>query len=342
MKGRGDVMAIDIHAHHIPPAVVQRVKRDGSTYGVEIAEWGSEGPQFRFGRAAAPIRPIVKELQDLADRENRLKEKNLRHQLLSTWLDIVGYNLPVEEGCRWSRFLNQSMAGALKQQNPEGHFTGIATVPLQSGERAAEELEFAVKECGMAGVTIGTHINGKNLDERSLDPFWRTAEKLKTPIIIHPFFPLGVERLGAYFLTHIVGLPAETTLAAASLYCGGVIDRFPDLRIVLCHGGGFFPYQVGRLDRGREVRDDIKKATRRVARETLAWFYYDTILFDPKILEFLISEAGADHVLLGSDCPFGIGDPHPTRIVAEARISAVERDMILIGNATRLFQLKAT
>ena len=334
-------MAIDVHAHHIPSSVMQRLQQREADCGVEIAASGPEGPQLRLGQGSAPGRPIIKELLDLADREKKLKEQNLQHQILSTWLDIVGYNLPVEQGCRWSRLLNRCLAEELKQHKPERRFTGIATVPLQSGERAAEELEFAVKECGMLGVTIGTHVNGKNLDDPSLRPFWRMAEKLKTPIIIHPFFPLGLERLGSYFLTHIVGLTAETTLAAASLYCGGVIDQFPDLKIVLCHGGGFFPYQVGRLERGREIRDDIKKATRRMAREALGWFYYDTILFDPKILEFLISEAGADHVLLGSDCPFGIGDPDPTRIVSQTGIAGSDKEMILSGNALRLFPIKS-
>jgi aminocarboxymuconate-semialdehyde decarboxylase len=282
----------------------------------------------------------MKELLDLDYKKKLLKEQKLRHQVLSTWLDTTGYSLPVEQGCRWSRLLNRSMAEELGQ-NAEGKFTGIATVPLQSGEKAAEELEHAVTRYSMAGVTIGTHVNGKNLDDPALHPFWQAAEKLRSPIIIHPFFPLGIQRLGSYFMTHVVGLTAETTLAAMSLYCGGVIDRFPDLKIILCHGGGFFPYQVGRLDRARETRDDIKKATRRPARDLLRWFYYDTILFDPKILEFLISEAGADHVLLGSDCPFGIGDPQPARIVEEARLSPAEKEQILSGNAFRLFNMKA-
>lgn len=333
-------MAIDIHAHYIPSSVMDRVKEEGTGFGVELATWGPEGPQLRLGEGSAPGRPIVKELLDLDERGKRFKEQNLRHQILSTWLDTVGYNLTVEQGCRWSRLLNRAMADELKQQSHVGRFTGIATVPLQSGEKAAEELEFAIQECGLVGVTIGTHVNGKNLDDPSLRPFWRAAEKLKRPIIIHPFFPLGVQRLGSYFFTHIVGLPAETTLAAASLYCGGVIDQFPDLKIILCHGGGFLPYQFGRLERGREIRDDIKKATRRMARDALSWFYYDTILFDPRVLEFLIAEAGADHVLMGSDCPFGIGDPQPARIVQEARISPAERDQILSQNAVRLFEIE--
>jgi aminocarboxymuconate-semialdehyde decarboxylase len=332
-------MAIDVHAHHVPPNVFAQLKQDHRC-GVEIAEWGAEGPQLRLGQGSTPSRPIINELLDLKDRENRFKEQNVRHQVLSTWLDTVGYNLPVEQGCGWSRLLNLAMAETLKQQGPQNFYSGIATVPLQSGEKAAEELEFAVAEAGLLGVTIGTHVNGKNLDDPALEPFWRAAERLKAPIILHPFFPLGVQRLSSYFMTHVVGLTAETTLAAMSLYCGGVIDRFPDLKIVLCHGGGFFPYQAGRLDRARATRDDIKQATRKVPRDVVSWFYYDTILFDPKVLEFLISEAGVDHVLLGSDCPFGIGDPHPTQIVSATRLSSTEKEQILSGNALRLFRIK--
>ncbi|HWP57733.1 MAG TPA: amidohydrolase family protein [Candidatus Acidoferrales bacterium] len=331
--------AVDVHAHYIPPAALERL-RQAPECGVEIAGWGADGPQLKFGNAS-PSRPIIKELLDLDERKSTLEKKNLQHQVLSTWLDTVGYNLPVEQGCRWSRLLNVSLRAALNERGRASSFSAIATVPLQSGERAAEELEFAVKECGCLGVTIGTHVNGKNLDDRSLEPFWRAAERLNVPIIVHPFFPLGSERLGSYFLTHVVGLTAETTLAAMSLYCGGVIDRFPDLKIILCHGGGFFPYQFGRLDRARETRDDIKKATRRAARAVVSWFHYDTILFEPEVLEFLISEAGADHVLLGSDCPFGIGDPDPTRIVSAARVSEEDKEKILSGNARRLFRVPA-
>ncbi|MFQ5850659.1 MAG: amidohydrolase family protein [Candidatus Binatia bacterium] len=332
-------MNIDVHAHYIPPRVLDRVKESGSTYGVEIAEWASDGPRLRLGRGLAPIRPIFKELRDIPDRESRLRESSIDQQILSTWLDIVGYGLPVGKGSKWSRMLNESMAEELRSQRPRGSFIATATVPLQDGARAAEELEFAIRQCGLNGVIIGSNINGRNLDDTSLRPFWQTAERLKTPIILHPFNPLGLERLGSYFLTHLVGLPADTTVAAACLYFGGVIDRFPDLRIILCHGGGFLPYQQGRLSRGMEVRDDLRKATRMLGRDVLAWFYYDTIVFDTKVLEFLVSEAGADHVLLGSDCPFGIGDPHPARLVAEARLSVEARDQILSRNAIRLFNL---
>lgn len=330
-------MHIDIHAHYIPFTVVERIQKDGAIYGVEIAEWGSDGPRLRFGKASLPIRPIVRELRDLSDRESRLRESEIDRQILSTWLDIVGYNLPVEEACKWSRMLNQCMGEELRRQGTGKNFTGTATVPLQDGARAAEEIHFAVRECGLNGVIIGSNVNGQNLDEPSLNPFWRAVERLRTPIIIHPFNVLGVERLGKYFLTHLVGLPADTTVAAAAMYFGGVLDRFPDLRVVLCHGGGFLPYQVGRLNRGREVREDIRQSTRLLARDAVAWFYYDSLVFDPEVLDFLVSEAGPGHVLLGSDCPFGIGDPHPARVIEQAHLNPDVKDQILSGNAVRLF-----
>ncbi len=217
----------------------------------------------------------------------------------------------------------------------------MCTVPLQNAGKAAEELEFAVRERDFKGVIIGTHVNGKNLDDSSLHPFWRAAERLQTVIIIHPFFPMGAERLEAYYLAQVAGYTAETTVAAICLYAGGVLDRFPGLRIVLCHGGGFFPYQIGRLARAREVREDIQRNTRRMARDALKWFYYDSLVFDSRVLEWLVSEVGADHVMLGSDCPFAIGDPNPTRVVLEASLPAEAKEQILSRNALRLFGIDA-
>ena len=187
------------------------------------------------------------------------------------------------------------------------------------------------------GAMIGPSIGSANLDDPGLDPFWKAAERMQVPLIIHPLNPLGIERLGKYFLTHIVGLLADTTVGVASMYFSGVLDRFPDLKIILCHGGGFLPYQFGRMNRGREIQPDIQKTTALMGRDVLRWFYYDTIVFEPDVLEFLIAEAGADHVLLGSDCPFGIGDPRPLDIIEKIRIDPADKASILGGNAERLF-----
>ena len=328
-------MNIDCHAHYVPPAVLERLRKDGPSFGVEVGEDTPQGPRLRLGQGRPLARPILAPATDLPKRRETLRESRVDRQVLSAWMDIVGYSLPVDEAVRWSRMLNESMGEALA--SADGLFRGTATVPLQDGSRAAEELEFAVTECGLIGAMIGSNIDGANLDDPSLDPFWKAAERLEVPLIIHPLNPLGIERLGSYFLTHIVGLLADTTVGVACLYFGGVLDRFPDLKIILCHGGGFLPYQFGRMTRGREIQPEIRKATALMGRDVLRWFYYDTIVFEPDVLEFLVAEAGADHVLLGSDCPFGIGDPNPTEIVEKLRLDRADRDRILGGNAERLF-----
>ncbi len=330
-------MKIDCHAHYVPPAVLERLRRDGGSFGVEVGEETPQGPRLRLGQGRALARPILAPATDLPRRRDTVRESRLDRQILSAWMDVVGYMLPVEQAVRWSRMLNDSMREALADGDREGLFRGTATVPLQDGARAAEELEYAVGECGLTGAMIGSNIDGANLDDPGLDPFWKSAERLKVPLIIHPLNPLGIDRLGKYFLTHVVGLLADTTVAVACLYFSGVLDRFPDLRIILCHGGGFLPYQFGRMTRGREIQPDIRKNTALMGADVLRWFYYDTIVFEPDVLEFLVAEAGADHVLLGSDCPFGIGDPRPLEIVEKIRLSRTERDKILGGNAERLF-----
>ena len=328
-------MNIDCHAHYVPPSVLERLRKDGLSFGVEVGEDTPQGPRLRLGQGRPLARPILAPATDLPKRRETLRESRVDRQVLSAWMDIVGYSLPVDQAVRWSRMLNESMGEALA--SADGLFRGTATVPLQDGARAAEELEFAVTECGLIGAMIGSNIDGANLDDPSLDPFWKAAERLEVPLIIHPLNPLGIERLGSYFLTHIVGLLADTTVGVACLYFGGVLDRFPDLKVILCHGGGFLPYQFGRMTRGREIQPEIRKSTALMGRDVLRWFYYDTIVFEPDVLEFLVAEAGADHVLLGSDCPFGIGDPNPTEIVEKLRLDRADRDRILGGNAERLF-----
>ena len=331
-------MNIDCHAHYVPPAVIERLRRDGASFGVEVGEETPQGPRLRLGGPDRPLaRPILAPATDLPKRIDTVRETRLDRQILSAWMDIVGYTLPVEQAVNWSRLLNDSMREALADGDRDGLFRGTATVPLQDGARAAEELEYAVKECGLMGAMIGPSIGSANLDDPWLDPFWKAAERMQVPLIIHPLNPLGIERLGKYFLTHIVGLLADTTVGVASMYFSGVLDRFPDLRIILCHGGGFLPYQFGRMTRGREIQPDIQKATALMGRDVLRWFYYDTIVFEPDVLEFLIAEAGADHVLMGSDCPFGIGDPRPLDIIDKIRIDPADKAKILGGNAERLF-----
>jgi len=329
--------AIDIHHHYVPEQIVGEAKRHGKALGIEVSEDKDGSIYFSFN--GGPRYPLQRGLTDVEPRLAMMAKGKIALAALDPSTQLLGYDLKGEQAESWCRIHNESVKEFLKKY-PD-RFTAMAAVPIQEPARAARVLEHAVTQLDFRGAYIATNVNHRYYDSEDFDPFWAKAQELDVLVFMHPDNAAGTELMGAYGLRLVCGNPADTTLSLGILIYSGVLDRFPNLKLCTCHGGGFFPYQVGRLERGREIRDDIKKATRRMAREALGWFYYDTILFDPKILEFLISEVGADHVLLGSDCPFGIGDPNPTRIVLEAEISAVEKDQILSGNALRLFQIKS-
>jgi aminocarboxymuconate-semialdehyde decarboxylase len=179
-------------------------------------------------------------------------------------------------------------------------------------------------------------VRGRNLDDPALAPFWAMAEQLDAFIFIHPTGGAGAERLGSYSLKNLVGLPFETTIAGASLVFGGVLERHPGLKICLSHGGGFLPYQAGRFGHGYAVRPEAKVNLKQPPQESIGRLYYDTILHSRPTLEFLISSVGADHVLLGSDYPFDMGNLDCVARVAALAIPAPDRDLIAGGYAARL------
>jgi aminocarboxymuconate-semialdehyde decarboxylase len=194
---------------------------------------------------------------------------------------------------------------------------------------------------GLRGAMIGTHVNGRNLDDPALGTFWSTAAELDAFIFIHPHAGAAGERLNEYYLKNLVGLPFETTIAGACLVFGGVLERYPRLKICLSHGGGFVPYQAGRFQHGWKVRGEPRLHLKEPPSKSLDRLYYDTILHSKPTLEFLICSVGPDHVLLGSDYPFDMGNVDCVARVKEAEIAAEARDFILGGYARTLLGEKA-
>ncbi len=252
-------------------------------------------------------------------------------------MDVAGYSLPPEQGAAWSRAQNEGLAASLAEAS--GRHTGLATVPLQSPAHAVEELRFAVRSLGLRGAMVDPNALGRPLGDHAFDPFWKAAADLAAPVILHPFLLEAVERFGRHYLHNLVGYPFETTLAAGSLILGGTLDRFPSLDIVLVHGGGFFPYHIGRFDRGHTTRPEARSDGASSPSSYLRRFHYDTLVQFTPALTYLVAVAGADRVLLGSDHPFWLGDPEPLRIVREAGLPKADEAAILGGNAARLFRL---
>ncbi len=333
-------MIVDVHCHYVSPRVAAAVREHPGRYGVRVEAGAAGAPRFLIGdQPTVPPQTLLPALLDLDARQQAMAGQGIEHQVLSTAVSFTGYALPVEQGIAWARLLNDTTAADL-QAAPRGRFTACATVPLQDGRAAAAELQRACGTLGYRGVVIGTHVAGRNLDDPALDPFWAAAQEAGVPIIIHPALVIANPRLGRYYFSNLLGNPYDTSIAAAALVFGGVCDRFPDLTVVLVHGGGDFPYQAGRLAHGWSVRPEARDTARRPPTDYLRWFYYDTVLYYPPALRYLAEVAGTERLLLGTDYPYDMCPSDPRGLVAAAGFAAGEQDRIYGATATELFRLQ--
>lgn len=327
-------MIYDVHAHCIPDAVLDLLRSHGAEFGIEVVA-GEKGEQavLAGGKRLAPFRPV---LGDMDARLRAMDAAGVDVQLLSGWIDLTAYSLPAEAGASWARAFNETL-GDEAGKHPD-RFIPLGTVPLQDARRAAEELRHAVEDLGMAGVQIATTVDGADLDQAGLDPFWEAAEALRCLIVIHPCDPLAGVDLSRNFLDNMVGRPAESSIAVAHLLFSGVLERYPDLVVCVVHGGGFVPYQLGRMQRGFSALPHLTARHIQTSPPELASrLYYDTVLHDPQALSFLVEKMGADHVVLGTDYPFEMGDPEPVRTVETIPgLSDEQRRAILGANTERI------
>jgi aminocarboxymuconate-semialdehyde decarboxylase len=190
-------------------------------------------------------------------------------------------------------------------------------------------------------VEILSNVDGRDLDAPQLIPFFKAVEALDVPIFIHPSKVAGVDRMKKYYLDNLVGIPLDTTLAAAHLVFGGVLEKCPNVKFCLSHGGGYVPYQRGRWEHGYEVRPEGKAVIQKLPSHYIPLLYFDTITHFLPALEYLVSSVGADRVVMGTDYPYDMGDATPVATVKSLKkVSAEDKKKILGGNAQRLFKVK--
>jgi aminocarboxymuconate-semialdehyde decarboxylase len=211
-------------------------------------------------------------------------------------------------------------------------FMAIATLPLAQPERAADELKRVMTKHGFKGAMFASNVKGMNLDDPSFEPLWATAAELGAFMFVHPNNVAGADRLKSYYLTNLIGNPLDTTIAAASLIFGGVMDRHPKLKVMLAHGGGFTPYQAARWEHGWKVRGEPKKNVKEQPKNIAKRFLYDTILHSAQALEAMIGLVGVDHVMLGSDYPYDMAMLDCVSHVRGLKISDADKTAILQGN----------
>ena len=334
--------AIDIHHHFVPEQLIEQGKRHGKALGVEVSEEKDGSIHFAFGGRRYGLQ------QGLTDVEPRLAlmdKSRIAVAALDPSTNILGYDLRGEQAESWCRLYNQCVSEFL-EKHPD-RFTAMAAVPIQEPSRAARVLEHAVTELGFRGAYIATNVNHRYYESDEFDPFWAMAQDLDVLVFMHPENPAGTELMGSFGLRLVCGNPADTTLSLGILIYSGVFDRFPNLKLCTCHGGGFFPYHVSRFD--REFLTG-KQATRRADRPNaprcklmpsayLKNLYFDTLVYDVETLEFLRRKVGAEHLMLGTDFPYVLGDWQGVDKIESLSCAEIEKAAILEENAKKLLKL---
>jgi aminocarboxymuconate-semialdehyde decarboxylase len=334
----GRVPVIDIHCHAAAaPGIAalvrdrMRPEDDPSSFftGPESAEHNRRLGREQYGLA----------LTSLDERLSRMDAMRVDLQAVSPspqqfyWADS-------DLGQRLSRLQNEHVAGLVAER--PGRLVGLGSVPLQAPRPAAQELEHLTGGLGLRGVQVSTYPAGRELGDPALEPFWEAAESLGAAVFIHPLGFSHGERLRQFYLNNAIAHPLESALALASLIFNGVLHRRPALKIVVAHGGGYLPFHPSRLDHAWRVRPECRVHIDRPPSEYLRQVYADTVVYTPESVRQLVDFLGADHVLLGTDYPFDMGEDDPVGLLERTPgLSPAERELIAGGNAARLLGIES-
>jgi len=332
--------AIDIHFHVLPELFIDVVRRN-TFAGIVDVDSSKETAELVFhspgGVMVEPGPPLRPDLFDTRLILAEIDQRKLEAAAISPPPQLFAYWAPPEIGERIARAVNDGLA-EMRRAYPD-RFLPLASLPLQHGMRAARELERACGELGLYGAALCTHVNGVDLDVASLDAVFSVAQQLDVPLFLHPQIAGDLSRLQDYHLWNLVGFMMETATAGARLLMSGVFERYPRLKIVLAHGGGFLPYQLGRLDHGYRVRPELNARLPKPPTAYLGNIFCDSLTHNGQALRFLIDRIGADHVVVGSDHPFDMGCDAPVDAVHALGLPVAQQNAVIGDNLAKLLKL---
>jgi aminocarboxymuconate-semialdehyde decarboxylase len=307
------MLRIDIHTHILPKTWPDLDARYGYPGFIRL-DHHTHG-RARMMQGDRFFREIEDNCWDPDRREEDCERFGIDVQVVCTVPVMFSYWAKPEHTLDLCRILNDDVA-QLCAARPT-RFVGLGTLPMQAPDLAIEELRRCVEELGMPGVQIGSHIEDWDLDAPELFPFFEAAQDLGAAILVHPWEMMGRKETPRYWMPWLVGMPAETTRAICTMTFGGVFERLPGLKVMFAHGGGAFPYTLGRIEHGFNVRPDLC-ATRndKPPSHYLDRIFVDAITHDADTLRFLIARMGAERVALGSDYPFPLGELEPGKLIA--------------------------
>ncbi|MGH3501058.1 MAG: amidohydrolase family protein [Nocardioidaceae bacterium] len=325
---------MDVHTHFVPPEVVNEARRghgfDGvRTERVDGEEWLVHRQGFRY--------PLHRSFYDLEVRVRAMDERRVDRAVVSMAPPMFMYWTEGGEATDFCRRSNDALARFTRDSG--GRITAVATLPMQDPDAAASELRRAVGELGLRGAEVGPRVEDVPLDDPAVRSVLATAAELDVPLILHPYYVGSRPGLEEFYLTNLIGNPLETTICAGRLIFSGLLDEIEDLELVLMHGGGFLPYQIGRMDHGHRVRPE-SRGCRYDPSRYLSRFWFDTVTHAAGPLRFLVDMVGADHVVFGTDFPYDMAAGAFEEQVAGTGLD--ERDLAHVAGdtAARLFALE--
>lgn len=324
------MLKIDIHTHILPERWPDLKERYGYGGFVHL-------DHHKCGCARMMIddrffREIESNCWDPEVRLHDCQQHSVDVQVLSTVPVMFNYWAKPEDTLDLSKILNDHIAG-ICHDFPK-RFVGLGTVPMQAPDLAIQEMERCVKDIGLAGIQIGSHINDWNLDQPELFAVFEAAQDLNAAVFVHPWDMVGKDKMPKYWLPWLVGMPAESSLAICSMIFGGVLERLPNLKIAFAHGGGSFPATIGRIEHGFNVRPDLCAVDNQVnPREYLNRIYLDTLVHDPLMLDYLIKLMGPERLALGTDYPFPLGELAPGKLIESTVSDEHIKAQLLHGTA---------
>jgi aminocarboxymuconate-semialdehyde decarboxylase len=323
------MLKIDTHAHILPREWPDLAKKyDDKRFPVMVADQG----RHRIYKDGHFFREVWASAFDPDVRRDDYVRHGVATQVISTVPVMFSYWAKPSQALELHRFLNDHTAEICRNQ--PRHYAGVGTVPLQSPTLAIQELERCVDQLGLQGIQVGSHINDWNLDAPELFPVFEAAADLGAAILVHPWDMMGRDSMPKYWLPWLVGMPAEQSRAACCLIFGGVLERLPRLKVCLAHGGGSFPYTIGRIEHGFRMRPDLVATDNaRNPREYFGRLYFDSCVHDDAALRYLIDVAGIDSIMLGTDYPFPLGEQEPGSGIAALGLGPAAEARMYHGTA---------
>jgi aminocarboxymuconate-semialdehyde decarboxylase len=326
-------MKIDVHWHHAPRRFTEAVLSGSLKIAGQPDPAGAvPGIIVQKGRVQ-----VTDDMTAIEPALAALDAAGLDHATPSIVPPLSQYEAPADIAISVARVVNDGFA-EMKEASG-GRFLPLAHVPLQHPAAAITEMRRAIGELGLAGVAIGTNIDGRNIGEEWLRPFWRAVAEDDVFVFVHPENPLGAERLQNHQLRNFVGFPVETAAAVASMIFDGTYREVGQLKTVYAHGGGAFPYIFGRWQHGYTNRIAGGSEDPGDPFSYLPSLYCDSLVHSEQSLRFLIELVGADHVMLGGDYPFNMGNSDPHGTMTQGVSDEELREAIAGGNAARLLGL---